>query len=280
MSSTPLSGSFIAFRRGKGGRGGGVFLLSVMSLLMFVMIGGCATKGDIRALQDGIEAHASRQNGQLERLAADIQALQDTLEVQSGMVVDTRGGTAREMRDMQDTLSRLMALTGQIQREVTLLSNRIDAQASRVAPAVLPDNPDSLGVLPSDVSGADPGAADGTYQAAIAQLNRGSLGTARRAFESFLVDYPDHRLAPSARFFLGDVLEQENQLDDAIEAFLRIPELYPTDDRVPQALYRVGAIYALQDNVTEAVRYLETVVNTYPDSGAADLARELLQELR
>jgi tol-pal system protein YbgF len=278
MSYTPPSGLLTASRRGRGGREGGVFLL-VMGVLMTVMFGGCATKGDVRALQDVVEAQASRQDGQLERLAAEIQALQDTLEIQSGMVVDTRGGIARELRDMQDTLSRLMALTGQIQREVTLLSNRFDAQASRVTPMVLPGNPDSVGV-PFDVGGADPAGADGTYQAAIAQLNRGSLGTARRAFESFLVDYPDHRLAPSARFFLGDVFEQENQLDDATEAFLRIPELYPTDDRVPQALYRVGAIYALKENVAEAVRYLETVVNTYPDSGAADLAQELLQELR
>ena len=98
--------------------------------------------------------------------------------------------------------------------------------------------------------------------------------------QSFLADYPDHRLAPSAQFFLGDVFEQENRLDEAIDVFLRIPELYPTEDRVPQALYRAGAIYALQENVEEAIRYLETVVNSYPDSGAADLARELLQEIR
>jgi tol-pal system protein YbgF len=271
MSHTPPSGQLTAFRRGRCGRGGGVFLL--------LMACGCATKGDVRALQDVVEAQASRQDGQLEALATEIQALQDTLEIQSDMVVDTRGGIARELRDMQDTLSRLMALTGQVQREVTLLSNRFDAQAARVTQTAPPGGADSAGVLP-DVGGADPAAADDTYQAAMAQLSRGSLATARRAFESFLVDYPDHRLAPSARFFLGDVFEQENRLDEAIEAFLRIPELYPTDDRVPQALYRAGAVYAMQDNVTDAVRYLETVVNTYPDSGAADLAQELLQELR
>ena len=104
----------------------------------------------------------------------------------------------------------------------------------------------------------------------------------RRAEPSrvFLADYPDHRLAPSAQFFLADVYEQELRLDEAVEVFLRIPELYPTDDRVPVALYRAGAIFALQENVQEAVRYLETVVNTYPDSDAADLAQELLQEIR
>ena len=249
-------------------------------MFLLLMICGCATKGDIRVLQDVVEVQGSRQDGQLEALATEIQALQDTLEIQSGMVVDTRGGIARELRDVQDTLSRLMALTGQIQREVTLLSNRFDAQAARVIQNAPPGGADSAGVLRNDIGGADPAAADDTYRAAMAQLSRGSLATARRAFENFLVDYPDHRLAPSARFFLGDIFEQENRLDEAIEAFLRIPELYPTDDRVPQALYRAGAVYATQDNVTDAVRYLETVVNTYPDSGASDLAQELLKELR
>jgi len=276
MSSTPSSGPLAAPCRGRGGRGGGVFF----SVVAVALISGCATKGDIRALQDVVEEQAARQDRQLQDLAAELQAVQDTLEIQSGMMVDTRGGIARELRDMQDQLSRLMALTGQIQRELTLLPNRLDAQAARMGPSVRPGGSASVGVLGPDVGGADPAAADATYQAAMAQLNRGSLGTARRAFESFLSDYPDHRLAPSTQFFLGDIFEQENRLDEAVEVFLRIPELYPTDDRVPQALYRTGAIYALQDNVAEAVRYLETVVNTYPDSGAADLAQELLQELR
>ena len=279
MSVTPPSGPLATQRRGRGGRGGGVFF----SLVLIALGSGCATKGDIRTLQDAIEQQAARQDellGELREVAVQIQALQDTLEIQSGMVVDTRGGIARELRDIQDQLSRLMALTGQIQRDVTLLSNRIDAQQDRLIASARPGGPDSTGVLTPQVGGADPAAAGATYEAAMAQLNRGSLATARRAFESFLADYPDHRLAPSAQFYLGDVFEQENRLDEAIEVFLRIPELYPTDDRVPQALYRTGAIYALQDNTEEAVRYLETLLNTYPDSGVADLAQELLQEIR
>ena len=276
MSFTPPSGPLTALDRGRGGRGGGVFLLLVTAALA----SGCATKGDIRTLTETVQEQAGRQERQLQDLAGEIQALQDTLDIQSDMVVDTRGGIARELRDVQDAVSRLMALTGQIQREVTLLSNRLDAQSARVIASPRPGDADSTGALGPDVGGADPAAADATYQAAMAQFRRGSTATAGRAFESFLADYPDHRLAPSAQFFLADVYEQELRLDEAVEVFLRIPELYPTDDRVPVALYRAGAIFALQENVQEAVRYLETVVNTYPDSDAADLAQELLQEIR
>ena len=240
-------------------------------------------KGDVQRLQDEVARQAALQDAQLRELSADIQALQDSLEVQSAianeMVVDTRGGIARELRDIQTQLSQLTALTGQIQRSVVLLSERLQAGGGRVTTSPLGANPDSLGAL-AGRGGGDPAVCDETYEAAVTQFNRGSLNTARMAFSRFLGDCPDHRQTPSAQFNLGDILEQENRLDDAIEEFLRVAQLYPAADQVPVALYRIGRIYVLQEDVNSAETYLERVVNTYPDSGAAELARELLEDIR
>ena len=271
---TPPFGTSVALHRGWGRRGG-VFLVSATLLLA----SGCAMKGDVRRLQDEVARQSSRQEAQLRELSADIQALQDTLEIRSEMVVDTRGGIARELRDIQTQLSQLTALTGQIQRSVVLLSDRIRAEGGRVTTSDRRADPDSLRALVGRGRGG-PAAAEETYEAAVTQFNRGQLNTARMAFGSFLADYPDHRLAPSAQFNLADIFEQENRFDQAISGFLRVSELYPTADRVPVALYRIGNIYVLQREFDEAVSYLERVVNTYPDSGAAELAQELLQEIR
>ena len=272
MSKTPPLGTPATLCRGWGRRGGEVFLVTAT----LVLASGCATKGDIRRLQDEVAGQASRQEAQLRELAADIQALQDTLEVQSEVVVDTRGGIARELRDIQDQLSQLTALTGQIQRSVVLLSERIEADRARVTTSDRPLDADSL----RDAGGRGPGAAAEMYEQAVIQFNRGSLNTARMVFSRLLGDYPDDPLAPRAQFYLGQILEQENRLGEAIEEFLRVAQLYPTADQVPVALYRIGLIYVLQENIDTAENYLERVVNTYPDSGAADLARELLQEIR
>ncbi len=274
MSMTPPFGMSVALYRGWG-RGGGVFLISATLLLA----SGCAMKGDMRRLQDELTRNSSRQEAQLRELSAAMQALQDTLELQSEMVVDTRGGIARELREIQTQLSQLTALTGQIQRSVVLLNARIQGDGGRVTTSDRRADPDSLRALVGR-GGGGPAAAEETYEAAVVQFNRGQLNTARMAFGSFLADYPDHRLAPSAQFNLADISEQENRLDQAIEAFLRVAELYPTADRVPVALYRIGNIHVLQREFDEAVNYLERVVNTYPDSGAADLSRDLLQEIR
>lgn len=271
---TPPFGNSVALRRGWG-RGGGVFLISATLLLA----SGCAMKGDVKRLQDEVTRNSSQQEAQLRELSAAIQALQDTLQVQSEIVVDSRGGIARELRDIQTQLSQLTALTGQIQRSVVFLSERIQAEGARVTTFDRRADPDSIRALVGR-GGGGPAAADETYEAAVTQFNRGQLNTARMAFGSFLADFPDHRLAPSAQFNLADISEQENRLDQAIEEFLRVAELYPTADRVPVALYRVGNIYVLRREFDEALNYLERVVNTYPDSGAADLAQELLQEIR
>ena len=274
---TPPFGTSVALRRGWG-RGGGVLLVTTTLLLS----AGCAMKGDVKRLQDEVAGQAARQEAQLRELSADIEALQDSLEVQSAianeMVVDTRGGIARELRDIQTQLSQLTALTGQIQRSMVLMSQRLQAEGGGVTTSPRRANPDSLRALLGH--GGNPAAADETYEAAVVQFNRGSLNTARMAFSRFLEDYPDHRLAPSAQFYLGDILFQENRLDQAIEEFLRVGQLSPTADQVPVALYRIGLIYEIQGNVETARTYLERVVNSYPDSGVADLARDLLEDIR
>jgi TolA-binding protein len=231
-------------------------------------------KGDVRDLQDEMIRQAAQQDAQLRALTAQIQALQDTLDVQSDMVVDTRGGIARELRDIQTSISQLTALTGQIQRSVVQLNERLRAGGAGVTTRA---DPDSL--LAFGSGGA--AACEETYEAAMTQLGRGSLNTARLALRSVLADCSDDdRLSASAQFFLADIFEQENRLDEAIEEFLRVPELHPTSDRVPVALYRIGNIYVLQSEFDEAAIYLERVVATYPESGAAELAQELLQEIR
>ncbi len=132
-------------------------------------------KGDVRRLQDEVTRNSSREEAQLRELSAAIQALQDSLEIQSElqaeMVVDTRGGIARELRDIQTQLSQLTALTGQIQRSVVLLSERVRAEGARVTTSDRRADPDALRALICRRDGG-PAAAEETYEAAVTKLRR------------------------------------------------------------------------------------------------------------
>ena len=252
-------------------RGGGLVIVLLLT------VAGCATKGDIRLLEETLAEQKEQQDAQLLLISQEIQVLKSSLENQSNKLLDIRGDVGMELTSIQDQLSQLSVLTGQVQRSMVALSERPPVSGNQ-NPVGLRIQQDLLQDLESDDSAST--SPEQIYQAAMVQFNRGSFGTARRAFESFLVDYSDHRLAPSAQFFLADLLEQENSLDEAIESFLRILELHPTSDRVPQALYRVGSLFVIQGNIEEAVSHLERLINTYPESGPAELAQELLQGIR
>jgi TolA-binding protein len=91
--------------------------------------------------------------------------------------------------------------------------------------------------------------------------------------------YGSHELAPEARYYLAEILQREGSLEEAIEAFDEIAQFHPTAPRVPDALYRVGLLHLELGNREEAEQSLERVVNTWPDSMAADLARDELRDL-
>ena len=238
---------------------------------------GCATKGDLRNLRLEMRGLGARQDSILAALARQNAVTQDTLRRQTDQLFEIRGDVSRQLQRILDELTMLRELTGQNQRTIASVRDQLEG-LRRVASAP------GGGVMtgPDELSGevAASGAADAMYNAAVQQHQRGSLNTAQRAFEDFLQRYPNHALSPEARFYLADGLEQEDRLQDAIAAFNQISELHPTALRVPDALYRIGLLHQQLGNRQEAVRFLERVVNTYPDSPAAGLARERIREIR
>lgn len=263
-------------------RGRGV-VHGLLGSLLLVSLTGCATKGDLRDLREELQVLAERQEEAIRSLQELSFATQDTLSGQSESLITLRGETLRSLNQIQDDLSILMEMAGQNQRDIALIrdqmqSGRAGSMAAGAAGAALVRTDSAGGGEMVEVQ-ATAGGAEAMYQAGVRQLNRGSLSAARMAFEEFLVAYPSHPSAPSAHLYLADILVQEEDLDGALEAFLEVQELFPTSPEVPQALYRAALLHVEMGDPDEARVLLERVVNSYPDSGAAILAREKLREL-
>ncbi len=262
-----------------GARGAGLRpLLLGLSLLT---VSGCATKADLRDVQDELRALSAQQREALGELASLNLAVQDTLRGQSDALFESRGETIRRLREMEQeilTIQELLRLNMQSLAMVRdILEGRGPVASGLTRTDTEPGQRMDMELVPRDPEAS--GAVE-MYNAAVTQFNLGSTSTARRAFEQFLQMYPNDALAPDAHYYLADILVQENRLEEAIRAFLRIPELFPAARRVPEALYRVGVLYIELNQRDQAREYLERVVNSYPDSGAAILARERLAEIR
>ncbi len=234
-----------------------------------VMSAGCATKGDMRAVRVEMRALGARQDSVLAMLARQSANTQDTLRRQANQLFEIRGDVARQLQLILDELATLRELTGQSQRTIASVRDQLE----RIQRGAI-----TAGPVGGEV--AVTGRAEVTYNTAVQLSQRGNLNTAQRAFEDFLRDFPTHPLAPQALFYLGDILEQQDRLREAIQTFGQIPELHPTAPRVPDALYRMGLLHIDLDERQDGIVFLERVVNTYTDSDAAGLARERLRELR
>ena len=268
-----------AFRQCAWPWGSGVRLL--MFAVLLAPLAACATKGDVRSLREDMRAVADRQEDLLAELERLQWVTQDSLRAQSRMLTTLRGELSQRILDVHDQVIELQALTGQSQQVLAGLRDQVEAQRRQVAqpPQAAPWD-FQAGDMPPEGSPEDAAAAREIYNQAVNQFNRGNLGTARRAFEDFIERFPNHQLSPEARYFLADIMVQEGEPRRAIDAFLRIQELHPTAPRVAQALYRVGVLYIEEEEYALAETYLERVINTYPDSEAAELAEERLREIR
>jgi tol-pal system protein YbgF len=87
-------------------------------------------------------------------------------------------------------------------------------------------------------------------------------------------------LTSHAQYWIGEAYFNKRGYLQAIEAYERVIANYPKSDKVPAALAKAGVAYAELGNLVKARGLLKRVVDEYPQSAEAALARRRLAELR
>jgi tol-pal system protein YbgF len=244
-------------------------------------LGGCAMKSDVRDLQTEIRTLAIRQDSLITELRMATASTQDTLRTQSGQLFDFRGDVLRLLREVREELTQMRALTGENQRGIVQLREMV-ARSGGVpgggGAVTTPSGGGGMEGMPG-MSGGGGADAQQLWEAATQQLARGSLTTAQRAFRQFLEEYPNHDRAPDAYFFLADILVQQGENEEALSAFGEVQQRFPSSTRVPDALYRMALLHIEAGDVDEARTLLQRIVNTYPETAIALIARDKLEEI-
>jgi tol-pal system protein YbgF len=244
----------------------------VLTALIAVVAGaGCATKGDIRDLQEEVSALAARQASELADFAMLVRASQDTLSGQTGLYLELRREVLQRLDEIDQQLLIILEVEGQSQRALASLRDQIEMMQR--APVLVPDSSEA------GVPGEEAEGPEAHFEAAMLMYNRGSNVTARRGFDEFLASYPNHELAGDATYYLSDLDLQEERIEDAIEGFMRVPQMYPASPRVPEALYRAAILHQELGDIEEARTLFERVINGFPDSDVAEPAQQRLQEI-
>lgn len=141
--------------------------------------------------------------------------------------------------------------------------------ASAAATAASTDNATQGGdssagsVQPVALGGDTP---EALYERSNESLLRRQFGDAEAGFRTFLQKYPDHALAGSAQYWLGETYYAQNDFRQAAQAFLQGYRKYPDGRRAADSLLKLGISLSRLGQTQQACAAFASVDANYPKS--------------
>ena len=114
------------------------------------------------------------------------------------------------------------------------------------------------------------------YESALSSYHKGQYEKAQKAFAAFIEQHSGNALVPDALYWRGECLYSLGRYEQAIFAFRDVASKYPRHGKTPTALLKAGHAYAELKDMGNARFYWQLLVDDYPASASAGLARELL----
>jgi tol-pal system protein YbgF len=202
-------------------------------------------------------------NQSLLQMAQRIDALQADLS-------RMRGEVEMLQNQSEGGKSQSRALYGDLEKRIAALET-LGGVGGAMPPAVGAGGP-----LPAaPVAGGEQGA----YDAAFGALKGGDYPKAITGFKGFVASYPQSALASNAQYWLGEAYYVTRDYPNAITAFQTVTAQWPDSRKAPDALVKIGFTQAALGRNGDAKVTLESVLQRYPGTEAAQLATERLKRL-
>jgi len=124
--------------------------------------------------------------------------------------------------------------------------------------------------------GGDPAAESADYEAALNLLKEGKHREALAAFDAFVARYPAGDFSAGAHFWAGNAALQAKDINAATKHFNTVLTKWPNENVAPDALLGLANSQQSIGDAATSRRTLQTLVERYPQSNAAQVARQRL----
>jgi tol-pal system protein YbgF len=290
------------------------FVASAILAAGALAVGGCA---DVSG--DALQQDVAQLRQDLNSLTLNVHRSRGDTETVVGQIDRrTREQSAETNKQLSALNSRLDALSQDVARvsaRIDDLSQRVETLARQPAPSAAP--PPSSGAAPSGGSGAIPppartgagpgpapaiaavpaparagASAEESYQAAYLDFSKGLYPLAVSGFRDFLRRFPDSPLADSAQYWIGEAYfsmaratasqpdKARENMEQAVQEFRKVVVAYPRGSKVPTALYKEALALVELKQTALAQSRLQYLVDHFPQSEEAPLAKERLAGLK
>ncbi|MCF8110348.1 MAG: tol-pal system protein YbgF [Desulfobacteraceae bacterium] len=279
-----------------------IFVSAAFILAGFFFLGaGCATNRDVHNLNNRVSQLESELAKEKRALKSSLEKLRQDFASDRAQGEDIRQLFASQDAQLDAFRSELQKLRGKIEEtryrigkdldklkndldktgmKIASLSEKMDAYDKRISrlEKFLGIQEDT-GLMSSQEGGTsertDLGelGEDGLYKAAKQAFDEGDHETAVEGFELFLEKFPDSDMADNARFWIGEVFFAEKWYEKAILEYEKVIKNYPEANKVPGAYLKQGmAFHKLGENANARL-ILQTLIQKYPDSKEAEIAK-------
>ena len=153
------------------------------------------------------------------------------------------------------------------------------AGAARGSPPPATTPVPAPGVAPAGPAGVDPLKEQSDYQKAFTLLKEGRYEKAAAAFQAFMKAYPGGKYLDNAQYWLGEAFYVTREFPRSMEEFQKLVSDYPSSPKIPGAELKIGFIHHELGEPEQARKVLTGLIERYPSSTAARLARDRLKRL-
>lgn len=210
----------------------------------------------LEATSNALKAQAD-DNAQLRRVLVELQGQMDSLQAEFNKSRGAQEQLTRDVSDMQ--LRQRDAQTG------------LDERLRKFEPATVSLDGREFQVDPVEKR---------DYEAAMEVFRKGDFAAAQSSLQRFTQRYPQTGYLPSALFWLGNASYAVKDYKASLAQFRQMLTLAPSHARAPEALLAISNVQIELKDTKAARKTLEDLIKAYPQSDAAQAARDRLPKLR
>ena len=210
----------------------------------------------LEATNNALKAQAD-DNAQLRRVLVELQGQIDSMQAEQSK---SRGAQEQLMRDVSELQLR--------QRDA---QSGLEERLRKFEPATVSLDGREFQVDPAEKR---------EYDATMDIFRKGDFAAAQVSLQRFLQRYPQTGYLSSALFWLGNASYAVKDYKGSLAQFRQMLTVAPTHVRAPEALLAISNVQIELKDTKAARKTLEDLIKAYPQSDAAEAARERLPKLR
>ena len=210
-----------------------------------------------------------QQTTQIDSLQKRVAKLDSLQQYQGELLLELRADLGYRLEQIDQKIEQLDAKIEDNQYRVSRIGQKLGLR--------VPQSSSQTDTGASAQAVADPAA---LYNTAYLDFTRGNSDLAIQGFQEYLKLFPDTELSDNAQYWIGESYFTKKEWQMALIEFEKVEKNYPNGNKIPAAIYKIGLCYLNMGIRNRGKDSLRRVVQDFPDTPEASLAKERLDNLR